>query len=59
MPAGKFLALTPTKLEVLGVADSGPSSGYSFGNDCTNPAGNVGIVGIFTNIPYPMWGFGG
>ncbi|MBI5707257.1 MAG: prepilin-type N-terminal cleavage/methylation domain-containing protein [Armatimonadetes bacterium] len=58
MTAGKFLSRTPTKLEVLGVADSGPTSGYTFGNDCTNPSGNVGIVGINTNIPYPMWGFG-
>lgn len=57
MSAGEFLAKTPTKLEVLGVADSGPTSGYSFGNDCLNPPGNVGIVGINTNINYPMWGF--
>jgi hypothetical protein len=59
MSAGLFLSKTPTKLEVLGLADSGPTSGYTFGNDCTNPAGNVGIVAINTNIPYPMWGFGG
>jgi prepilin-type N-terminal cleavage/methylation domain-containing protein len=57
MSAKEFLAKTPTKLEVLGVADSGPSSGYTFGNDCTNPSGNVGIVGINTAINYPMWGF--
>lgn len=59
MTAGKFLSRTPTKLEVLGVADSGPTSGYTFGNDCTNPSGNVGIVAVNPNVPYPMWAFGG
>ncbi len=59
LPAGLFLAKTPTKLEILGVPDSGPNSGYTFppGGDCVNPAGNVGIVSINTNINYPMWGY--
>jgi prepilin-type N-terminal cleavage/methylation domain-containing protein len=56
MTAGQFLSKTPTKLEYLGVSGSG-TAGYSFGNDCTNPAGNVGtLIQPNTNLNYPMWG---
>lgn len=56
MPAAQFLAKTPTKLEYLGVSGSG-TSGYSFGNDCTNPAGNVGtLIQPNLSLNYPMWG---
>ena len=56
MPAKLFLSKTPTKLEYLGVSGSG-TAGYSFGNDCTNPAGNVGtLITPNLQLDYPMWG---
>ena len=48
MPAGMFLAKTPTQAE-YGVS-------YTFGNSCSLPAGNVGITQPNININYPLWG---
>lgn len=56
IPAGRFLAQTPTKLEYLGVS-GGPTAGWTFQNDCVFlTAGNLGFVLPNTNINYPMWG---
>lgn len=56
MPAGKFLARTPTKLEYLGVTGS-PGAGYTFQNDCVFlSVGNLGFIQPNVNIEYPMWG---
>ena len=56
MPAGQFLAKTPTKLEYLGTS-GGPSAGYTFQNDCVFlSSGNLGFTPVNTNINYPMWG---
>ena len=59
LPAGKFLAKTPTKQEYLGVS-GGPSAGYTFQNDCVFlTSGNLGFTPPNTTINYPMWGLGG
>lgn len=51
MPAAAFLAKTPTQAE-YGIS-------YTFGNNCSVPAGNMGITQPNTSINYPMWGLGG
>ncbi len=49
--AKEFLAKTPTKAEIFN------GGNYSFGNDCSNFAGNFGFTQIDTNLDYPLWGF--
>jgi prepilin-type N-terminal cleavage/methylation domain-containing protein len=59
IPAGRFLSLTPTKLEYLGVT-GGPSAGWTFQNDCVFlGSGNLGFVQPNININYPLWGLQG
>ncbi len=59
IPAAKFLAQTPTKLEYLGVS-GGPTAGWTYKDDCTQiSVGNLGFVQPDTSIDYPMWGLGG
>lgn len=58
IPAMKFLAQTPTKLEYLGVSGS-HTTGWTYRNDCVQiTVGNLGFVQPNTNIDYPMWGLG-
>jgi hypothetical protein len=58
IPAGRFLAQTPTKLEYLGVTGS-HTAGWSFQNDCLIISqGNLGFVQPNTTINYPMWALG-
>ncbi len=58
IPAGRFLAQTPTKLEYLGVTGS-HTTGWTFQNDCVViSAGNLGFVQPNININYPMWALG-
>lgn len=64
MAAGRFLARSPTKQEMVG-ASGGATAGYTFQNDCHGmpngggTAGNLGILPPNTSIQYPMWGLGG
>jgi len=51
MNAKEFLAKSPTKAELLN------GSNYSYGNDCSNFAGNFGFTKINPKIDYPLWGF--
>ncbi len=56
--AEKFLSLTPTKKEFLGVS-GGPTAGWTYQNDCvTITAGNAGFVAPNLKINYPLWGLG-
>ncbi|MEX2242550.1 MAG: prepilin-type N-terminal cleavage/methylation domain-containing protein [Fimbriimonadaceae bacterium] len=58
IPAGRFLAQTPTKLEYLGVTGS-HTAGWTFQNDCAIiSTGNLGFVQPNTTINYPMWALG-
>ncbi|HVL39231.1 MAG TPA: prepilin-type N-terminal cleavage/methylation domain-containing protein [Fimbriimonadaceae bacterium] len=59
MPAGQFLAKTPSKSEYLGADPSSHTSGWTFQNDCTFTSGNGGFVQPNININYPMWALGG
>lgn len=49
--AKAFLAKTPTKAEIFN------GGNYSYGNDCSNFAGNLGFTSINTKLNYPLWGF--
>jgi hypothetical protein len=56
--AGKFLSMTPTKQEYLGVS-GGHTTGWTFQNDCVIiSSGNLGFVQPNINIEYPMWALG-
>jgi prepilin-type N-terminal cleavage/methylation domain-containing protein len=50
MKAKEFLAKTPTKAEIFA------GGSYTFGNDCSNFAGNIGFSNINPNLDYPLWG---
>ncbi len=65
LPAGAFLAQTPSKSEYLGANPSSPTSGWTFPTDMecnfTRTSGNLGFVatpgpGPNININYPLWG---
>ncbi|HRJ27286.1 MAG TPA: prepilin-type N-terminal cleavage/methylation domain-containing protein [Fimbriimonadaceae bacterium] len=59
LPAGRFLALTPTKQEYLGVSGASPTAGWTFGDDCSFvTSGNFGFVQPNVSIDYPFWGLG-
>ncbi len=59
LTAGKFLALTPTKFEYLGVSGTSAVAGWTYGDDCSYiTQGNLGFVQPNTAIPYPFWGLG-
>lgn len=63
IPAGKFLALTPSKSEYLGANPDSPTSGWSFplGVECSfqDTRGNYGFSSKpDTKIDYPFWGLG-
>jgi prepilin-type processing-associated H-X9-DG protein len=63
LPAGAFLAQTPSKAEYLGADPNSPTSGWSFplGIECSfnDRRGNYGFnVTPKTKIDYPLWGLG-
>jgi prepilin-type N-terminal cleavage/methylation domain-containing protein len=63
LPAGKFLAMTPSKSEYLGADPESPTSGWSFplGVECSfnDRRGNYGFSSKPNlAIDYPFWGLG-
>jgi prepilin-type N-terminal cleavage/methylation domain-containing protein len=67
LPAGDFLARTPSKSEYLGVSAASPTAGWTFpvNMECTftSSSGNLGFVATpgpspNTGIQYPLWALG-
>lgn len=58
MSTGEFLAKTPPKAEVFMGTTGSHNAGWTFGNDCVTPAGNLGVRRFDPTVDYPLWGLG-